>query len=210
MIVIQSVYRKKTEAARYSRTLTVMRGLQRAVKVFLKARSLQDLVLKAHKCAKKGKVDELVLLMGESSSYGDVKSVRNRYDRGKTLLHSAAMSNSVDICALLCSESDEVFAKDLDGNSPFHIAAKYCSFSVMKFFADVALNGIYKEEDGDAGEGGAVGKRIVRQSKLIKGKSSGGSIGSRGAGEWREYPVIKQGVLKCSIVQMRWRGWDKR
>ena len=146
--------------------------------------------------------------MGESSSYGDIKVVRNRYDRGKTLLHSAVMSNSVECCALLCSESDDVFVKDYDGNTCFHIAAKHCSFAVMKFFADVALNGIYKEEGGDR-MNGRVGKKIVRSSKLIKGKSSGsvGSMGGGRGGEWREYPVIKEGILK---KRKEWRGWDKR
>ena len=39
--VVQSVFRKKAEAGRYQRTLVVIRGLQRAVKVFLKARAMQ-------------------------------------------------------------------------------------------------------------------------------------------------------------------------
>ena len=82
--------------------------------------------MKAHKFAKNGKLQELIDLLDESrAQFGNLKTVRNRYEYNYSLLHSAAMCNSTAMVGLLCSEKEDVFQIDNDGNSPFHIGAKY-------------------------------------------------------------------------------------
>ena len=143
--------------------------MQKAVRVFLESLKLQDIVLKAHKMAKTGKMLELVEVIDDTRKMGlgDLKKIRNRYDNNKTLLHSAAASNSLDIVGLLCSDKQDVFQVDNNGNSPFHTAAQHSSFAVMKYLTDTALNGVYHDEEDEAVVGGK-GPKMVRRSKLIR------------------------------------------
>ncbi|CAG7956104.1 unnamed protein product [Penicillium salamii] len=45
--------------------------------------------------------------------------------RGTTVIHMAAAANLVDIIERLPSDSEDVTRKDEDGNTPFHLAARY-------------------------------------------------------------------------------------
>ena len=83
--------------------------VQRLVKRFVRNIQLQSRILALHQAAKKGKLTVVVELLDKDR---DLRNVRNRYDHGKTLLHSASMSNSVELIALLCSDKKEVFALD--------------------------------------------------------------------------------------------------
>ncbi len=193
----QAVARCAISRRDFLHTIKVVTALERATKAFLRNVRLQGILLKVHRYAKMGKVDEIVMMLDESKSY-DLRHIRNQYDNNKSLLHSAAVSNSVDMVALLCSNPDDVFAIDKDGNSPFHVAAKHSSFNVMKFFADNALNAIFHGSQ----------HQQVRQSRLI----SSGSVDSQdstkqGMSRFDEIPPLKEGFLK---KHKEWRGMDKR
>ena len=190
VIRVQCIARSKAKVASFKRIVRLVRCLQRVVRTFIRARLLQDIVLDAHRCAKRGDVEALVPLMGNCSIFDDLKNIRNRYDNNKSLLHSAAMSNSVELCALLCSDKRDVYAADAFGNSPFHIAAKHCSFSCMKFFADVALNVNV--------EGAAEAARNNHANNPKDNDNVGNNSGV--------IPVIKDGILK----RKTWRGWERR
>ncbi|GMH61496.1 hypothetical protein TrST_g9073 [Triparma strigata] len=201
---VQTLTRGRAEKRKFDRDLARVRGLQRAVKAFLAGVRLQECVMKTHKFAKNGKLQELIDLLDESTAqFGNLKTVRNRYEYNYSLLHSAAMCNSTAMVGLLCSEKEDVFQIDNDGNSPFHIGAKYSSFKAMKYFTDTALNGVYKDEEED--EDGLVAPRIVQLRSQSTASTT--SYDSPEGANWNGIPIIIEGFLK---KRKEWRGWDKR
>ncbi|GMH55700.1 hypothetical protein TL16_g01972 [Triparma laevis f. inornata] len=207
---VQTMTRGRAEKRKFETDLARVRGLQRAVKAFLAGVRLQEVVMKAHKFAKNGKLDDLIDLLDRGrSQFGDLRIVRNKYEYNYSMLHSAAICNSTAMVGLLCSEKEDVFQIDNDGNSPFHIGAKHSSFKAMKYFTDTALNGVYKDNE-EEGEDGLVAPRIVdlRHLSTSSTNSFDRSIYiPEGGSKWNDLPIIIDGFLK---KRKEWRGWDKR
>jgi len=186
----QSLCRRNLCKRNFQNTKERAIHLQRLVKRFVRNIQLQAAVLKIHQAAKRGKLNIVIELLEADRT---LRFVRNRYDSYKTLLHSAATSNSVELVALLCNDENDVFQLDKGGDTPFHTAAKCAAFAAMKFFADTALNAI-KEDVSDGGEG----------IKMIGG---GGDARTSLNSKFADTPIIKEGTLK---KRKEWRGWDKR
>jgi hypothetical protein len=81
----QSLVRMALAKKEYRKNIKLTKALQRAVKILLRNIRLQDALLRIHGVAKKGKVDELVMMLDEYREF-DLRHIRNRYGRRNILI----------------------------------------------------------------------------------------------------------------------------
>ena len=64
-----------------------------------------------------------------------ISSSKNKYK--ETLLHVAATGGHIDIIKMLVNAQGNISARDHDGNTPLHLAAKYGRAKAVKYLMQV-------------------------------------------------------------------------
>ncbi len=130
--LIQSVVRRHFVMKDSSRRRKAIRKLQNWFRVISRNVQLRNSVRLAFRSALDGHVDSLTSIF---QSMPEILYIRNREDKFKTLLHTAAEGGSISVAVLLDPLPGDVVSRDTDGNTPLHYAAASCQYDLVKMLS---------------------------------------------------------------------------
>jgi ankyrin repeat protein len=137
---IQARSRAREAHHSYLRTKAAVSNVQRNMRGIMLCRTMDANVQELHEAAMTGNSVQLINMLTEQP---ELRSVRNRTDSYKSLLHSAAQSGELKVVELLLTtfvdesnmDSRAVMVKDTEGNLPIHYACAGAHHGIIQYFS---------------------------------------------------------------------------